>query len=110
MALYVLGIGASQWEIRAESWCTKASAVVYFGLDGQGAGIADVANPTNDGTGEAITALKRSGISVVMLAGATMSLSSTPVITNALRLSITKALIVGCADTLRGIPKSAMLS
>jgi len=57
------------WEERAEAWRADAKTVVFFAIDGVAAGIAGVADPIKDSTAEAITALKNSGIRVVMLTG-----------------------------------------
>ena len=43
--------------------------MVFFAVDGAAAGIAAVADPIKESTPEAIAALKRSGIRIVMLTG-----------------------------------------
>jgi Cu+-exporting ATPase len=63
------GVQTGLWEARAEAWRAEAKTVVLFAIDGKAAGIAAVADPIKDGTAEAITALKRSGIRIVMLTG-----------------------------------------
>ena len=62
-------VGAQHWEERAESWRADAKTVVFFAIDGAAAGIAAVADPIKDSTPEAIAALTRAGVHVVMLTG-----------------------------------------
>src|SRR6185295_2105064 len=47
----------------------EAKTVVFFAVNGIAAGIAAVADPIKDSTQEAIAALKRSGVRIVMLTG-----------------------------------------
>jgi len=63
------GADTQHWDARAEAWRVEAKTVVYFAVDGVAAGIAAVADPIKDGTREAITALKQSGVRIVMLTG-----------------------------------------
>jgi Cu+-exporting ATPase len=63
------GINTQQWHERAEAWRTQAKTVVLFAVDGRAAGMAAVADPIKDGTQEAITTLKQTGVRVVMLTG-----------------------------------------
>jgi Cu+-exporting ATPase len=63
------GIDTRLWQARAEAWRAQACTVVLFAVDGRAAGMAAVADPLKEGTREAIAALKRSGIRVVMLTG-----------------------------------------
>lgn len=63
------GIDTQRWEARAEVWRTEAKTVVFFAVDGAGAGIAAVADPIKESTAEAIAALQRTGVRVVMLTG-----------------------------------------
>ena len=63
------GVDTQRWEERAEAWRAEAKTVVFFAVDGIAAGIAAVADPIKESTAEAIAALKRSGIRVVMLTG-----------------------------------------
>jgi Cu+-exporting ATPase len=63
------GIDTQQWHERAEAWRTQAKTVVLFAVDGRAAGMAAVADPIKDGTQEAITTLKQTGVRVVMLTG-----------------------------------------
>ncbi|HET9405447.1 MAG TPA: copper-translocating P-type ATPase, partial [Burkholderiales bacterium] len=63
------GIDTKRWEERAESWRSEAKTVVFLAVDGSAAGIAAVADPVKENTPEAIAALKKSGIRIVMLTG-----------------------------------------
>ncbi len=63
------GIDAGRWEERAEAWRTDAKTVVFFAIDGVAAGIAAVADPIKESTPQAISALKRTGVRIVMLTG-----------------------------------------
>jgi Cu+-exporting ATPase len=58
-----------RWEARAEAWRANAKTVVFFAIDGAAAGIAAVADPIKENTPEAIAALKRTGVRIVMLTG-----------------------------------------
>ena len=58
-----------RWEERAEAWRADAKTVVFFAIDGAAAGIAAVADPIKESTPEAIAALKRTGVRIVMLTG-----------------------------------------
>jgi Cu+-exporting ATPase len=58
-----------RWEERAEAWRANAKTVVFFAIDGVAAGIAAVADPIKESTPEAIAALKRTGVRIVMLTG-----------------------------------------
>ncbi len=62
-------VDAQPWEARAEAWRAEAKTVVFFAVDGIAAGIAAVADPIKESTPEAIAALKRSGVRIVMLTG-----------------------------------------
>jgi P-type Cu+ transporter len=63
------GVDTKNWEARADAWRAEAKTVVYFAFDGVAAGIAAVADPIKDSTADAIAALKKSGVRVVMLTG-----------------------------------------
>lgn len=63
------GVDAQRWQARAEVWRGEAKTVVFFAVDGLAAGIAAVADPIKDSTAEAITALKQTGVRIVMLTG-----------------------------------------
>jgi Cu+-exporting ATPase len=62
-------VDTKHWEARAESWRGEAKTVVFFAVDGKAAGLAAVADPIKENTPEAIAALKKSGIRIVMLTG-----------------------------------------
>lgn len=63
------GIDTQSWEAQAEKLRAEAKTVVFLGVDGAAAGIAAVADPIKDSTPEAIAALKKSGVRIVMLTG-----------------------------------------
>jgi Cu+-exporting ATPase len=63
------GIDTTRWEERAEIWRSEAKTVVFFAVDGKTAGLAAVADPIKENTPQAITALRQSGIRIVMLTG-----------------------------------------
>ena len=63
------GIDVRHWEGRAEAWRSDARTVVFFAIDGVAAGMAAVADPVKPSTPEAIAALKRTGVRIVMLTG-----------------------------------------
>jgi Cu+-exporting ATPase len=63
------GVDTQRWEARAEAWRAEAKTVVFFAVNGIAAGIAAVADPIKESTHEAIAALKRSGVRIVMLTG-----------------------------------------
>jgi Cu+-exporting ATPase len=63
------GVDTKRWEERAESWRAEAKTVVFFAVDGTAAGLAAVADPIKESTPEAIAALKRSHVRIVMLTG-----------------------------------------
>jgi Cu+-exporting ATPase len=62
-------VDTGRWEERAEAWRADAKTVVFFAIDDVAAGIAAVADPIKDSTPEAIAALKRTGVRIVMLTG-----------------------------------------
>jgi Cu+-exporting ATPase len=62
-------VDTGRWEAQAETLRAQAKTVVFLGVDGTAAGIAAVADPVKDNTPEAIAALKRSGVRIVMLTG-----------------------------------------
>jgi Cu+-exporting ATPase len=63
------GAETARWEEQAEKWRAEGKTVVFLAVDGKSAGIAAVADPIKESTAEAIAALKKSGIRVVMLTG-----------------------------------------
>ena len=63
------GVDTRLWEARAEIWRSDAKTVVFFAVNGTAMGIAGVADPIKESTREAITALKSSGVRIVMLTG-----------------------------------------
>ena len=63
------GVMPQHWQERAEAWRAQAKTVVFFAIDGGAAGLVGVADPVKDSTPEAIAALKRLGVKLVMLTG-----------------------------------------
>jgi Cu+-exporting ATPase len=63
------GADVGAWEERAENWRSEAKTVVFFAVDGRTYGIAAVADPVKESTPEAIAALKKRGVRIVMLTG-----------------------------------------
>jgi len=62
-------VDTAHWKDRAEAWRADAKTVVFFAIDGVAAGMAAVADPIKESTPEAIAALKRTGMRIVMLTG-----------------------------------------
>ncbi|MGE5731949.1 MAG: copper-transporting P-type ATPase [Gemmatimonas sp.] len=62
-------VDTRQWDDRAEAWRAEAKTVVFFAIDGTAAGIAAVADPIKDSAPEALAALQRAGVHIVMLTG-----------------------------------------
>jgi Cu+-exporting ATPase len=70
LALFkTLGIDASALQARAEAYRKKGQTVVLLAVDNQAAGLIGVADPIKDSTREAIEALHKEGIKIVMLTG-----------------------------------------
>ncbi|MGQ0750232.1 MAG: heavy metal translocating P-type ATPase [Betaproteobacteria bacterium] len=63
------GVETTRWHERADAWRDEAKTVVFVGVAGKAVALAAVADPVKDGTPEAIAALTRTGIRVVMLTG-----------------------------------------
>ena len=63
------GIDTSAWHDQAERWRDEARTVVFVAVNGKAVALAAVADPIKDGTPEAIAALKRENIRIVMLTG-----------------------------------------
>jgi len=63
------GADTGAWDERGEAWRAEAKTVVFFAVDGRTYGIAAVADPVKDSTPEAIAALKKRGVRIVMLTG-----------------------------------------
>jgi Cu+-exporting ATPase len=63
------GAQTGEWEARAENWRGEAKTVVFFAVDGRAYGITAVADPVKESTPEAIAALKKRGVRIVMLTG-----------------------------------------
>jgi len=63
------GVAPRHLQERAEAWRADAKTVVFFAIDGGAAGLIGVADPVKDSTPEAIAALKRLGVKLVMLTG-----------------------------------------
>jgi len=63
------GIASQRWHSRAEELRAQAKTVVFLAVDGGAPAIAAIADPIKESTPEAIDALTKSGIRVVMLTG-----------------------------------------
>jgi Cu+-exporting ATPase len=63
------GADTTRGEARAEAWREEAKTVVFIAIDGKAAGIAAVADPVKENTPEAIAALKRLSVRIIMLTG-----------------------------------------
>ena len=63
------GADTSRWEAQAEKWRGEAKTVIFIAVEGKAVGIAAVADPIKESTPEAISALRKAGITVVMLTG-----------------------------------------
>ena len=63
------GIDSSAWDARAEEWRAQAKTVVFAAADGRAVAILAVADPVKSSTPDAIAALKRQGVKIVMLTG-----------------------------------------
>ncbi|MGZ5098031.1 MAG: copper-transporting P-type ATPase [Usitatibacter sp.] len=63
------GIDTNRWEARAQTWRAEAKTVVFFAVGDVAGGIAAVADPIKESTAQAIAALKREGVRIVMLTG-----------------------------------------
>ncbi|MGZ5122570.1 MAG: heavy metal translocating P-type ATPase [Burkholderiales bacterium] len=63
------GVDTERWHARAEALRAQAKTVVFLAVDGKGAALAAIADPVKESTPEAIAALKRCGIAIVMLTG-----------------------------------------
>ncbi|MGZ8268510.1 MAG: copper-translocating P-type ATPase [Burkholderiales bacterium] len=62
-------IDTAQWHARAEELRAEAKTVVFLAVDERAVAIAAIADPIKDSTPEAIAALKRSHVRIVMLTG-----------------------------------------
>jgi Cu+-exporting ATPase len=63
------GIDARRWEAQSDQWRAEAKTVVFFAVDGKAYGMAAVADPIKETTGEAIAKLKAEDVRIVMLTG-----------------------------------------
>ena len=63
------GIDTARWENQSEAWREAAKTVVFYSVDGQARGMAAVADPVKETTPEAIAALRKEGVRIVMLTG-----------------------------------------
>jgi Cu+-exporting ATPase len=63
------GAAPGLWEARAEQWRAEAKTVVFFAVNGRTLGIAAVADPVKESTPEAIAALRKQDVRIVMLTG-----------------------------------------
>jgi Cu+-exporting ATPase len=63
------GIETGAWDPTVAQWRGEAQTVVYAAIAGQLAGIIGVADPVRPGAAEAIAAIRRRGLRLVMLTG-----------------------------------------
>ncbi len=63
------GIPVDQWQGEADKLRADGTTVVFFGIDQSVSGFVAVADPIKETTPEAVAALKKAGIHVVMLTG-----------------------------------------
>jgi P-type Cu+ transporter len=63
------GVDTEKWHARAEVLRGEAKTVVFLAVDGAAAAIVAIADPIKESTPEAIGALKRTGVRIVMLTG-----------------------------------------
>jgi Cu+-exporting ATPase len=63
------GIDAQKFRARADVLRAEAKTVVFLAVDAAAVAIAAIADPIKDSTPEAIAALKRTGVRIVMLTG-----------------------------------------
>ena len=63
------GVATAPWSAKAEGWRESAKTVVFVAIDGTPAGLVAVADPVKESTPEAIAALRKLGVKVVMLTG-----------------------------------------
>jgi P-type Cu+ transporter len=64
-----LGLEAASMEARAEELRNEGQTVMFVFVDGKSAGLLGVADPIKENTPEAIEALHREGVRIVMLTG-----------------------------------------
>jgi heavy metal translocating P-type ATPase len=64
-----VGVDSASLERQADEHRSKGQGVMFVGIDGKLAGLVVVADPVKDGAAEAIRALHREGIRIVMLTG-----------------------------------------
>jgi Cu+-exporting ATPase len=67
--LEALGVDTGTWRDRADALRREGQTVMFVAVDGQPAGLVGVADPIKESTVEAIQALHREGLTVVMLTG-----------------------------------------
>jgi Cu+-exporting ATPase len=67
--LEALGVDTGTWRDRADALRREGQTVMFVAVDGQPAGLVGVADPSKESTVEAIQALHREGLTVVMLTG-----------------------------------------
>jgi len=64
-----MGVATDVLEARAASLREEGQTVVFVAVDGRAAGVLGVADPVKAGAAEAVTALHREGVRVIMLTG-----------------------------------------
>jgi Cu+-exporting ATPase len=63
------GVDPAALESKADALRRDGATAIFVGVDGQAAGVLAIADPVKETTAEAIAALRKDGISVVMLTG-----------------------------------------
>jgi Cu+-exporting ATPase len=63
------GVDPAALEAKADVLRRDGATAIFVGVDGQAAGVLAIADPVKETTAEAIAALRKDGISVVMLTG-----------------------------------------
>jgi Cu+-exporting ATPase len=63
------GVDSEVFQADAEAWRAQARTVVFAALDGKAAALLAIADPVKAGSAEALAALRREGIRVILLSG-----------------------------------------
>jgi Cu+-exporting ATPase len=67
--LHERGVATDAWQAKADQLRAEAKTVVFLAVDGAAVALAAIADPVKESTPEAIAALKRDGVRIVMLSG-----------------------------------------
>jgi Cu+-exporting ATPase len=63
------GVDVARWQVQADRLRGSGTTVVFFGIGHSASGFVAVADPIKETTPDAVAALKRAGVHVVMLTG-----------------------------------------